>query len=255
MEGQPDRLPRLLDELAASKVEVIVAAGYLPVLAAKQRTTIPVVAFNAGDPVRSGLVSSLARPGGSITGISDVSAELTPKRMDLLRQIAPQLRRVAIIWNINDLSMTLRYEASESGAKALGISIQPLPVRTIADFEQAFASILREKSDAVLLVADGFTISNRKLVFDFATAHRMPIMYELDFIVRDGGLISYAPDLEESLDRVAHLVDRILKGTKPAELPFEQPTRFRLAINLKTAKGLGLRVPPALLVAADELIE
>jgi len=255
MEGQVDRLPRLIDELVASKLDLIVAIGYPPALAAKQRTSLPVVAVAAGDPVGTGLVNSLARPGGNMTGISDVSAELTPKRLDLLKQMAPRLRRVAIIWNINDLAMTLRYEASETGAKAVGISVQPLPVRSAADFEQAFASMTREMPDAILLVADGLTIANRKRVFEFAATHRLPAMYEFDFIVRDGGLMSYAPELEESYDRAAYLIDRILKGAKPAELPFEQPRRFRLAINLKTAKALGLTVPPALLTAADEVIE
>jgi ABC-type uncharacterized transport system substrate-binding protein len=263
-EGHLDRLPRLLDELAASKVDVVVTFGYPSALAAKQKntalavnqkSTIPVVAFGAGDPVSTGLVESLARPGGNITGISDVSAELTPKRMELLKQMAPALKRVAMLWNVADLGMTMRYRASETGAKAMGVSVQPLGVREPDDFEQAFAAMNREMPDAILMVSDSLTMLNRKRVFEFATAHRLPAIFEFDFVVREGGLMSYAPDLDETFARVAALVDRILKGARPADLPFEQPTRFKLVINMKTAKALGLQVPTALLATADEVIE
>jgi putative tryptophan/tyrosine transport system substrate-binding protein len=254
-EGHLDRLPRLVDELVASKVDAIVTFGYPPALAAKQHTALPVVAFAAGDPVGTGLVESLARPGGHLTGISDVSAELTPKRIEFLKQMAPGLRRVAMLWNAADLGMTLRYQASEAGAQAMGLSVQPLGVREPDDFDQAFAAMQREMPDAILMVTDALTILNRKRVFEFAAAHRLPAIYEFDFLVRDGGLMSYGPDPNESFDRVAALVDRILKGAKPADLPFEQPTRFRLVINLKTAQALGLEVPPTLLALADEVIE
>ena len=254
-EGHMDRLPHLVDELVASKVDVIVTITYPAALAAKQGTTIPVVAFGAGDPVGTGLVESLARPGGHVTGISDVSAELTPKRMELLKQLAPGLRRVAMLWNAADLGMTLRYRASEVGAQAMGLSVQPLGVREPDDFEQAFAAMQRERPDAILMVADVLTVLNRQRVFEFAAANRLPAIYELDWLVRDGGLMSYGPDYDESLGRVAALVDRILKGAKPADLPFEQPTRFRLVINLKTAQALGLPVPPILLFQADEVLK
>lgn len=254
-EGHIDHLPRLVEELAASKVDTIVTFGYPPALAAKTRATVPVVAFGTGDPVGTGLVDSLARPGGNITGISDVAAELTPKRMELLKEIAPDLRRVAMLWNAGDNGMTLRYRASEAGAKALGIGVQPHGVREPADFDRAFAAMSREMPDAIFLVADPLTTGNRKRVFDFAAEHRLPAMYEFDFFVRDGGLMSYAADPDEIFVRVAALLDRILKGTKPAELPFEQPTRFRLVINLKTAKALGLTIPESMLARADEVIE
>jgi putative ABC transport system substrate-binding protein len=250
-----DRLPHLVDELVTSKVDVIVTFGYPSALAAKQGATLPVVSFGAGDPVGTGLVDSLARPGSNLTGVSDVSAEVTPKRMELLKQIAPRLRKVAMLWNANDLGMTLRYRASETGAQALGISVQPLGVREPDDFDQAFAAMNSDMPDAILMVSDPLTTLNRKRVFEFATAHRMPAIYEFDFIVRDGGLMSYGPDPNESLARVAALVDRILKGAKPAELPFEQPTLFRFVLNLKTAKSLGLEVSPTLLALADEVIE
>jgi putative ABC transport system substrate-binding protein len=253
--AQTDRLPILFDELVASRVDVIITFGYPAALVAKQKGTFPTVASGAGDPVSTGLVDSLARPGGNITGISDVSAELTPKRMELLKQMAPTLKRVAMLWNAADLGMTMRYRASEIGANALGISVQPLGVREPDDFEQAFSAMDREKPDAILMVTDSLTVLNRKRVFEYAAAHRLPAIYEFDFLVRDGGLMSYGPDFDENFARVAALVDRILKGTKPADLPFEQPTRFKFAINVKTAKALGLEVPTALLATADEVIE
>jgi putative ABC transport system substrate-binding protein len=250
-----DQLPRLVDELVTSKVDVIVAFGYPATLAAKEGTTLPVVSFTTGDPVGTGLVDGLARPGGHITGISDVSAEITPKRLELLKEIAPALRRVAVLWNAADLGMTLCYRAAEAGSKAMGISVQPLGVREPADFDRAFAAMNSDMPDAILMVHDALTSLNRKRVFEFAAEHRLPAMYEFDFIARDGGLMSYGPDLNESLARVAALVDRILKGAKPAELPFEQPTRFRFVLNLKTAKSLGLTVPLTLHASADEVIE
>ena len=254
-EGRLERLPRLVAELVASKVDVIVTFGYPPALAAKQGTTIPVVSFGAGDPVATGLVDGLARPGGNVTGVSDVASELSAKRMELLKDIAPGLRRVAMLWNADDRGMTLRYGASEVAAKTMGLIVQPLGVREPDDFEQAFAAMNRERPDAILMVSDLLTMLNRKRVFEFAAAHRLPAIYEFDFVVREGGLMSYSMDLEEAFGRVAALVARILKGAKPADLPFEQPTRFRFVLNLKTAKALGLDVPPTLLARADEVIE
>jgi putative ABC transport system substrate-binding protein len=253
-DGHPDRLPPLVHDLVASHVEAIVTMGYPSALAAKQGTILPVVAINAGDPVSTGLVESLARPGGHLTGISDVSADLTPKRLELLKQLVPTLRRVAMLWNAADLGMTLRYRASEAGAQALGLSVQPLGVREPDDFEQAFAAMERERPDAILMVTDTLTLLNRQRIFEFAAAHQLPAIYEFDSLVRDGGLLSYGPDQDESFSRVAALVDRILKGAQPADLPFEQPTRFRLVLNLKTAQALGLPIPPIFLFQADEVI-
>ena len=249
-----DRLPELVASLVASKVDLIVTYGYPSALAAKG-TAIPVVAFSAGDPVGTGLVDNLARPGGNLTGISDVSAEITPKRLELLKELVPTLRRVAVLWNADDLGMTLRYRALEAGAQVLGVSVQPLGVREPNDFDLAFRSMDRDPPDAILMVSDPLTTLNRKLVFEFAAGHRLPAIYEFDFIARDGGLMSYGPNLGESFDRVAALVDRILKGARPAELPFEQPTLFDFVLNLKAAKSIGLDVPPALLARADEVIE
>ncbi len=249
------RAPEFIAEVVASKVDLIIAVGYPAARAAKQGTTLPVVTFSAGDPVETGLADSLARPGGHLTGISDVSAEVTPKRLQLLKEFAPGLRRVAMLWNADDLAMTLRYQASEAGARALGISVQSLGVREPADFDHAFEAMNREMPDGIFMVSDPLTNLNRKRVFEFVAAHRLPAIYEYDFIARAGGLMSYGLDLDESFDRVGALVDRILKGAKPAELPFEQPTIFRFALNLKTAKSLGFEPSAALLARADEVIE
>ena len=254
-EGHSDHLPRLVDDFGASQVAALVTIGYPAALAAKQGTRLPVVAINAGDPVSTGLVASLARPGGHLTGISDVSADLTPKRLELLQQMAPGLRHVAMLWNAADLGMTLRYQASEAGAQALGLRVQPLGLRAPDDFEQAFAAMQRERPDALLVVSDTLTVLNRQRVFAFAAAQQLPALYEFDYLVRDGGLMSYGPDMDESFGRVAALVARIFTGVKPADLPFEQPTRFRLVINLKTAQALGRPIPPILLVQADEVLK
>jgi putative ABC transport system substrate-binding protein len=181
--------------------------------------------------------------------------EVTPKRLQLLKEFAPNLRRVAMLWNADDPGMTLRYRVSEAGAKTLGIDVQALGVREPADFDQAFSAMTQDVPDGILMVSDPLTNLNRKRVFEFAAAHRLPAIYEYDFIVRDGGLMSYGLDLDEAFDRVADLVDRILKGTKPADLPFEQPTRFRFAINLSASRAIGAEPQASLLARADEVIE
>ncbi|HLI10554.1 MAG TPA: ABC transporter substrate-binding protein [Alphaproteobacteria bacterium] len=251
-----ERLPGLVQELLARHVSVIVTNSYPAAAAAKQGTSsVPIVISGAGDPVKTHLVDSLARPGGNVTGISDVAAELAPKRLELLKEMVPELRRVAMLWNANDIGMTMRYEASAAAAKELGVTVQPLGVREPNDFDEAFAAMSRERPDGLLMVADMLTGLNRKRVYDYAAAHHLPAIYESENFARDGGLMSYGPDREEDIDRMADLVDRILKGANPAELPLEQPTRFRLVINLKTAKALGLTVPQSILARADEVIE
>ena len=251
--GPPERVTEL--NIGPGKVEAFIAVGFAAAQAVKRGTTLPAVAFSEGDPVATGLVDSVARPGGHITGITDVSVEVTPKRLELLKLLAPQLRKVAMLWNADDPAMTLRYRASEAGAKALGISVQALGVREPADFTQAFASMTSDPPDAILMVSDPLTNLNRKRVFEFAEAHRLPGIYEYDFITRDGGLMSYGLDLDESFGRVGDLVDRILKGAKPADLPFEEPTIFRFALNLKAAHAIGIEPATALLALADEVID
>jgi putative ABC transport system substrate-binding protein len=253
--GQIGKLPALLQELKANKVDAIVATGYPTALAAKSTDIPTVVAFGVGDPVATGLVDGLARPGGNITGISDVATTLSTKRLSLLKQLLPNMRRVAMLWNRDDLGMSLRYEASANTAKSIGVTVQPLGVRAPDDFNEAFAAMNREPPDAILMVSDSLTTLNRKRVFDFAAERKLPAIYEYDFLVRDGGLMSYGADLKESMERAADLVSRIFKGARPADLPFEQPTRYPFIINMKTAKAMGLEMPPTLVALADEVIE
>jgi putative tryptophan/tyrosine transport system substrate-binding protein len=255
-DGKSVRLPGIAKELADSGVDVIVTTGYPAARAAKDASSIvPIVVSAAGDPVETGLAASLSRPGGNLTGISDMAAELSAKRLELLKAAVPGLKRVAMLWNADDLGMTTRYRAATAAAVTLGIAVQSLGVREPDDFDAAFTAMTREKPDGILMVTDSLTVLNRKRVFEFAVAQRIPAIYEFDFLVRDGGLMSYGPDGKEVIARVAGLVDRILKGAKPADLPFEQPTRFRFVINKKVADALGLTLPAAVLERADEVIE
>jgi putative ABC transport system substrate-binding protein len=253
--GRTADLPRLAEELVAARVEALVTIGYPPAVAAKATGIPTVAASGVGDPVATGLVESLARPGGTVTGISDNATELSTKRLGLLKELLPTLRKVAMLWNQDDLGMTLRYRSSAGAAESIGVAVQALGVREPNDFETAFSAMMTEKPDAILMVADALTVLNRKRVFEFAAAHRLPAIFESDFHVRDGGLMSYGADLGESFSRAAALTDRILRGAKPANLPFEQPTRFVFALNLRTARSINLTIPPTLLARADEVIE
>lgn len=253
--GDDSKIPELMAALRDEHVEVVVGVGYPAAVIAKASKIPTVMAWGVGDPVATGLINSLARPGGNVTGISDVATTLTTKRLDLLRAFSPTLRRIAMLWNKDDLGMTMRYQASAQVAQSSGITVQPLGVREPDDFDEAFAAMNKEPPDAILMVADALTVLNRKRVFDFAADRRLPTIYEYSFLVRDGGLISYGPDLKECLERVAAMVDRIFKGDRPADLPFEEPTHYPFAINLKTAKAAGLVVPANLLALADEVIE
>ncbi len=252
---RPDRLPQLARDIAASKVDAVVVIGWPPTAAMKGTDVPTVVVLGAGDPVATHLVASLARPGGNVTGISDNATTLSTKRLELLKQAVPSIRKVAMLWNKDDLGMTLRYQASADAAKSLGTTVQPLGVAEPDDFADAFGAMDRDPPDAILMVADALTVLNRKRVFDYAAAHHLPAIYEFDFFVRDGGLMSYGADFKESFERAASLVDRIFKGAKPADLPFEEPTRYVFVVNLKTAKSIGLELPPNLLALADEVIE
>lgn len=249
------KLPQLARDIAASKADAVLVGGWPPANAMKETGIPTVVAAGAGDPVATGLVASLAHPGGNVTGISDNAATLSTKRLGLLKQAAPGIRKVAMLWNKNDLGMTLRYQASADAAKALGITVQELGVGEPDDFGDAFAAMDRDPPDAILMVSDALTTLNRKRVFDYAATHRLPAIYEYDPLVRDGGLMSYGPDLKESYARAAALIGRIFKGEKPADLPFEEPTHYLFVVNLKTAKAIGLEIPPTVLALADEVIE
>ena len=254
--GRFDLLPGLCDELVVSKVEVIVAFGYPAALTAKTRATLPVVIAATGDPVGTGLIDSLARPGGHVTGISDMAIELSPKRLQLLKELVPTLRRLAIIWNTEDAGMVQHYQTSDVAARTLGIATQPFGVREPDDIDRAFEVMVRDKPDALLVMAEALTIANRRRIYDFSDVHRLPVLYEENSVlIRDGGVMFYGPDEDESMDRVAALIDRILEGAKPQDLPFERPRLFKFVINAKTTTALGLEIPPSLRALADEVIE
>jgi putative ABC transport system substrate-binding protein len=253
--GDVTKIPSLLRELKARNADAFVVVGYPAALAA-QSIGVPTVGANGlGDPVETRLIDSLAHPGGNITGISDVATTLTTKRLSLLKEMSPKLQKVAMLWNKDDLGMTLRYQASAKVAQSIGVTVQALGVREPDDFNEAFAVMNSELPDAILMVADSLTMLNRRRVFEFAAAKKLPAIYEYETLARDGGLMSYGPDLTESFERAAALVDRIFKGASPADLPFEQPTRYLFVLNLKTAKSTGLEIPTTLLALADEVIE
>jgi putative tryptophan/tyrosine transport system substrate-binding protein len=203
------------------------------------------------DPVGTGLVASLARPGGNLTGVSDMATDLSAKRLELLKEAVPTLSRLAVLWNAADPGMVLRFHEIAAAARVLGVTLQSLEVRSPQDFAPAFTAITRERPDALFVVAEVLTLAHRCEVLDFAAQHRLPAMYEFGLFARDGGLMAYGPKLTESFQRGAYYVDRILKGTKPADLPVEQPMNFELVVNFKTAEALGLTLPPDLLVLAD----
>jgi putative ABC transport system substrate-binding protein len=253
--GKLELVPQLMQELKAAGVDVVVTISYPAAAAAKASGVPTVLASGSGDPVKTGLVQSLARPGGNVTGIADDASILSTKRLSLLTALLPALRRVAMLWNKDDLGMSMRYETSAKAAQGVGIVVQPLGVREPDDFNEAFDAMTRDPPDAILMVSDSLTLLNRKRVIDYASAHRLPAIYESDSIVRDGGLMSYGADPGESLDRAAAMVDLILKGAEPAELPVEQPTRYQFVINLKTARSIGLEIPATLSALADEVIE
>ena len=253
--GDAAKIPSLLQELKASHVDALVVAGYPAAVAAKSIGIPTVGAVGLGDPVETKLIQSLAHPGGNITGISDVATTLSTKRLSLLKEMSPRLQKVAMLWSKDDLGMTLRYETSAKVAQSIGVTVQALGVREPDDFNEAFTVMKDDPPDAILMVADALTTLNRKRVFEFAATRRLPAIYEYDFYVRDGGLMSYGPDLGESFQRAAALVDRIFKGADPADLPFEQPTRYLFVVNLKTARAADLEMPPTLLALADEVIE
>jgi putative ABC transport system substrate-binding protein len=253
--GKVGQMSNLMQELKAANVDVVVTASYPAAAAAKASGVPTVIASGSGDPVKTGLVTSLARPGGNVTGISDDAAALSTKRLGLLKTMSPQLRKVAMLWNKDDLGMSQRYDASAQAAQELGVTVLPLGVREPDDFNEAFAAMDRDPPDAILMVTDSLTLLNRKRVFDYAAQHRLPAIYEQDFMVRDGGLMSYGADAQESFDRAAALTAHIFQGAKPSDLPFEIPTRYLFVINLKTAKAMDLTIPNTLLATADDVIE
>lgn len=241
--GDVTMLPALIAELQAKNVDVIVIIGYPTAMAAKAAGIATVAASGVGDPVETRLIKSLAHPGGKITGISDVAATLGAKRLSLLKEISPKLTKVAMLWNKDDLGMTMRYQASAKAAQALGLTVQALGVREPDDFDEAFSAMNSDPPDGILMVADALTILNRERVFEFAAVRKLPAIYRFDEFARDGGLMSYGADSSGSFERAAALVARIFNGANPGDLPFELPTRYPLVLNLKTARATGLEIP------------
>jgi putative tryptophan/tyrosine transport system substrate-binding protein len=253
--GKSDLLPALAAELVQLPVDVIVVLSSAAAQMAKHATaTIPIVMVSSGDPVATGLVASLAHPGGNLTGLTGLATELSGKRLELLREAVPSLARVAVLWNAGDAAMTHTFRGIEAAAPVLGVAVQPLGVREAKDVDSAIAAMTAERPDALFMISDVLTSRHMKQVVDFAARHQLPTLFEGKGPVAAGGLISYGPSVTDLLRRAASYVDKILKGAKPADLPMEQPMKFEFVINLKTAKALGLTMPPTLLFQADEVI-
>jgi putative ABC transport system substrate-binding protein len=256
-EGKSERHSTLAAELIRLKVDVIVVSNGPAAMATKSATsTIPIIVAPAsGDAVALGLMASLAHPGGNVTGLSDESVQLSAKRMGLLKEMLPNAKRIAVVWNANDEGMTLRYREIERAARVLNLEVRPLEVRQPIDFDTAISAMARQRPDAIFLVADTLTSMNRKAIIEFATAQRIPSMYETNTFVRDGGLMSYGYSMEESWGEAALYIDRIFKGMKPADLPATQPMRYYLTINRKSADALGVTIPQSVLIRSDEVVQ
>ncbi len=258
-EGKPERFPALAAELVALKVDVILVGGTPQALAAKQATkTIPIVFTGTADPVGSGLVTSLARPGGNVTGSSNLAQELVGKCLEQLTQAVPGVSRVAVLWQpgtLGDRTEKEMLERAEAVARALGVRLQFVEARGPADFDRAFSDMTRARAGALTVLPSSMFSSERRRLVDLAAKNRLPAVFPFRWFADVGGLMSYGPNQADLWWRAATYVDRILKGAKPADLPVEQPTKFELVINLKTAKALGLTIPPALLQRADEVIQ
>jgi putative ABC transport system substrate-binding protein len=255
-EGQPHRLAAVAKELADLSVDIVVTSGSVATLAAKQTTTtIPIVMIAVGDPVRAGFVQSLARPGGNITGNTILGTEMAAKRVQLLKEFIPGVSRVAFLWNPNNASHLAYLDEWRDVAPKLGVEPLFVELRSSDQLETVFANMMLERPDAMTITADPFHLSHIGWIIDFVAKNRLPTMYVVKENVDAGGLMSYGPSLPDLFRRAAEYVHKILQGTKPADLPVEQPAIFELAINLKTARAMGLNVPPTLLSTADEVIE
>jgi putative ABC transport system substrate-binding protein len=255
-DGRFERLPGLAAELVRLKVDVLVVAGAPAAHAAKQATgSIPIVMTNAADPVGTGLVASLAQPGGNVTGLSDFNAGVVTKRLEILREVVPAASRVAVLWNPANPTNPLQLNLTRTAAGALGVTLLSLEATGPADIERAFAGLARERPDALLVVGDPMLGSHRKLIVDLAIRHRLASIFSSRQHVDAGGLLSYGTSFADLYRRAATYVDKILRGARPADLPVEQPTTFELVVNLRTARALGVTVPPSVLLRADQLIE
>jgi len=255
-EGRPERLPALAAELVRLKVDVIVTTAPPAPEAAKQATsTIPIVFATAVDPVANGLVASLARPGGNITGLANMSAEVVGKQLQLLKEVAPKVSRVAVLQNPNNHGHPVVLREAEGAARTLGLQLHIVPARTPSEIEAAFAAMRSQRAGGVLVLRDSVFFAQRTQIAALAAKSRLPAVYGFREDAEAGGLMAYGASLPHMYRRAATYVDKILKGAKPADLPVEQPTKFELVINLKTAKALGLTIPQSLMQRADEVIQ
>jgi ABC-type uncharacterized transport system substrate-binding protein len=255
-EGMYERFPVLIAELIALNVDVIVTAGTPAALAVKKATTsIPLVMIAVGEPVETGLVASLARPGGNATGVSSLSYGLEGKRLELLSEVVPSISHIAVFWNAGNPIQVIQERETRAAAEVMGMKMLSLGVRTLEEIEDAFAAIRRERPDALLVLADRLFLHHRKRIMDFAIEQRLPGVHAYRELVEIGGLMSYGPSYADLHRRAAAYVDKILKGAKPADLPVERPVKFVLVLNLKAAKALGVTVPPSVMLRADEVIE
>jgi len=255
-EGKPDRLDEFAFELARLKVDVIVANYPAAVFSARRATTtIPIVMVNTPDPVDLGLVASLARPGGNITGLTSLSADVSLKQLELLMEAVPRASRVAVLWNPDNPWHPVTVKGLEGRGRSLGVQLQFLPLRSPDEFDKTYQEILSKRAQAILILADPMTFAHRGRLANLAVRHGLPAMGSLSEYAQAGSLLSYWADGPDLVQRAASYVDKILKGARPADLPIEQPTKFELVINLKTAKALGLTIPPALLQRADRVID
>jgi putative tryptophan/tyrosine transport system substrate-binding protein len=252
--GRPERLPDLASDLVRARPDLIIAAGGdVAPFATRATANIPIVMITSADPVQGGLVASLARPGGNVTGVTFVSSDLAGKRLQFLKEAAPGVTRVAVLWNPDHPDG--EFPATLTAGRSLGVHVQSLEVRRPDDLAGAFATASRERMEAVAVVSSRLMTLNRVRILDLAVQHRMLLVSGWGPWAAGGGLLSYGPDLEAVIRRSATYVDRILRGARPSDLPVEQPTKFELVINLKTAKALGLTIPPSLLQRADQVLE
>jgi putative tryptophan/tyrosine transport system substrate-binding protein len=255
VQGKPSRAPELAAELVSLKVDLMVAIGGRALIAKQATSTIPVVFVVYGDPVRLGLVASLARPGGNLTGLTNIGTDLIAKRLQLLKEAVPGISRIAVLLKSGTPWANLWRGESDAAAQALGLHLQGVEVRDATEFERAFSDMARDRAEALVVDNDAMFWDHRKELADLALKHRLPTMFEGREHVEAGGLMFYSARDPDLYRRAATYVDKILKGAKPADLPVEQPTKFELVINMKTAKRLGLTIPPPVLARADEVIQ
>ena len=255
-EGKYERLPALIAELVALNLDVMVTAGTPATLAVKKAAiSVPLVMAAIGDPVGAGVVPSLARPAGNITGLSAMATDLEGKRLQLLGEVVTGLSHVAVMWNPQNAFQEISIRELNAAGETLKIKVQPVAVQVAEDLDAAFATLVKDKPKALIILADRIFLHNRARLMDFATQNRLPGVYAYRELVEAGGLMSYGPSYEDLHRRAATYVDKILKGAKPADLPIEQPTKFNLVINRRAAEALGLTIPGSILARADEVIE